>query len=218
MEENKTNLPAKKTDFELQREKINRTYNFLYPIAKFFVLLFHPIKVMGQENIPEGASLICPNHTSMIDPFLTLFALDHPKYMRAMAKAELMRIPVLGKILASIGVFGVNRGEADTKAIMTAIRYLRAGDKLCIFPEGTRVAEGEDQDAKNGAAMLALKTNSPILPVYIPAKKPWFRKTHIIIGKPFLPECGKKRPTSEDYAAIGADWKRRIKELSEQHG
>ena len=140
-------------------------YTVLWPIFN----LIHPVKAIGRENIPEGAALICPNHTRASDPFFVLFAFKRKHIMRAMAKAELMRVPVIGWLLGKAGVFGVERGSADINAVKTALRVLKDGYKLLLFPEGTRVAEGqeEEHEAKTGAAMLAVRTGVPIVPVYL---------------------------------------------------
>jgi lysophospholipid acyltransferase (LPLAT)-like uncharacterized protein len=78
------------------------------------------------------------------------------------------------------------------------------------------VAEGEDQEAKNGVGMLSLKTGAPIVPVYIEPKKRWFRFTHVVIGTPFYPTSESKRPTAADYSRIGDQWKQQVKLLEGQ--
>ena len=92
---------------------------------------------------------------------------------------------------------------------------LKAGDKVIMFPEGTRAAEGEDLEAKNGVAMIALKTGVPIFPIFIEPKKRWFRWTRVVYGEPFYPTCENKKPTDADYRRIGQEWKRRVEELGE---
>jgi 1-acyl-sn-glycerol-3-phosphate acyltransferase len=214
--EKKPAVKKKSADFEQVRRGNDRWYHLVFPIVKFFFNLVHPLKIEGRENIPQGAALVCPNHTALNDPVIAALALGWHNPMRAMAKQELLDVPVLGKICSALGVFGVKRGQADTKAIMTAIRYLKAGDKLVMFPEGTRVAEGEDQEAKNGVGMLSLKTGAPIVPVYIEPKKRWFRFTHVVIGTPFYPTSESKRPTAADYSRIGDQWKQQVKLLEGQ--
>ena len=135
--------------------------------------------------------------------------------MRAMAKAEIMRVPVIGWILSKAGVFGVDRGAADINAVKTALRFLKEGNKLLMFPEGTRVEEGENVEAKTGAAMFSVRTGTPILPVYIPAKKRWFRPITVVIGQPFTPQVAGRKGTSEEYRAIADDLMERIRQLGE---
>lgn len=194
---------------------MDRFYHVLYTIVWPFFNLFHPVRAVGRENIPKGAVIICPNHTRASDPFFVLFAFGRKHTMRAMAKAEVMRLPVVGWLLGKAGVFGVDRGAADVNAVKTALRFLKQGDKLLMFPEGTRVEEGENVEAKTGAAMFSVRTGTPILPVYIPAKKNWFRPTTVVIGQPFLPQVAGRRGTSEEYRAIADDLMERIRALGE---
>ena len=193
----------------------DRFYGMLYAVIWPFFNLVHPVKAVGRENIPEGAALICPNHTKASDPFFVLFAFKRRHIMRAMAKAEIMRVPVIGRILGKAGVFGVDRGSADINAVKTALRVLKEGYKLLMFPEGTRVGEGESVEAKTGAAMFAVRTGAPIIPVYIPAKKHWFRPTTVVIGQPYYPQVAGRKGTSEEYRAISDELMERIHALGE---
>ena len=194
---------------------MDRFYYVLYAVIWPFFNLVHPVRAIGRENIPDGAALICPNHTRASDPFFVVFAFKRKHVMRAMAKAEIMRVPVIGWILRQAGVFGIERGAADVTAVKTALRVLKEGRKLLMFPEGTRVAEGESVEAKTGAAMFAVRTGSPIVPVYIPAKKRWFRSTTVVIGEPFLPQVSGRKGTSEELRAIADEVMERVRKLGE---
>lgn len=193
----------------------DRFFHALYAVVWPFFNLVHPVKAVGRENIPEGAALICPNHTRASDPFFVLYAFKRKHIMRAMAKAEIMRVPVIGWVLRKAGVFGVERGTADINAVKTALRVLKDGYKLLLFPEGTRVGEGESVEAKTGAAMFAVRTGSPIIPVYVPAKKRWFRPTTVVIGQPYYPQVAGRKGTSEEYRAISDELMERIYALGE---
>ena len=196
-------------------KKTDRWFHLLYAVIWPFFNLFHPVRAVGRENIPEGAALICPNHTRASDPFFVVFAFKWKYPMRAMAKKQIIDVPVVGWILNKAGVFGVDRGSADINAVKTALKYLKEGSKLLMFPEGTRVGEGETVEAKTGAAMFAVRTGSPIVPVYIPAKKNWFRPTTVVIGEPFYPQVAGRKGTSEEYHAIAEDLMERIRRLGE---
>ena len=195
--------------------KEDRLYRFLYAVIYPFFLLLYPIKVVGRENIPEGGAVICPNHTRAIDPFFVVFAFRRKHIMRVMAKIELLRIPALGWLLRNLGVFGVDRGSADIGAVKTALRYLKEGQKLLMFPEGTRVSEGESVEAKTGAAMFATRTGVPIVPVYIAARKRLFRRNLVSIGKPFEPQFEGRKATTEELRAIADELMERIYALGE---
>lgn len=197
---------------------MDRFYYFLYAVIwPFFNLLF-PVKAVGRENMPEGAALICPNHTSAIDPLFVVFAVKRKHVMRVMSKKEVMAWPVIGWLLKKAGVFGVDRGAADITAVKTALRYLKEGRKLLLFPEGTRVAEGENVEAKTGAAMFSTRAGVPIVPVYITGKKRLFRTNLVVIGQPYQPQVAGRKGTSEEYHAIADDLMERIRALGEAEG
>lgn len=196
-------------------------YKFLLGLVWPFFTPFHPVRHVGRENIPEGGAVFCGNHTAMSDPFFVVYAVGWENQMRVMAKAEVMRIPVVGWLLKKAGVFGIDRGKADVGAIKTAMKYLKSGEKVLLFPEGTRLKDGVDKDgnvseAKAGAAMLAMRTGVPLVPVYVPEKKRWFRSTTVVIGKPYYPEATEKKPTMEEYHAVADDLMERIRALGEQ--
>lgn len=191
-------------------------YQMLLRVIFPFFCPAHPTQCVGRENIPEGAAVVCPNHTTLNDPFMVCYAFGLRHQLQPMAKAELMRIPIIGKILEFAGVISVSRGQADMKAAKSALKCLKSGNKLLIFPEGTRVAEGEEVEAKSGAAFFASRTGAPMLPVYIPAKKLWFRRTKVYVGEPFHPQIAGKRATSEELDAATEEMMRRIHALEEQ--
>ena len=188
-------------------------YAILWPIFTFI----HPRRVTGRENIPQDACLLCGNHTRYSDPLFIILAMGRRNHPYIMGKAELLKIPVLGWILKKAGVIPVDRGKSDVKAIKESMRVLKEGKKLLMFPEGTRVKNGEDQAAKTGAAMLAVRTGAPLVPVWVPARLGWFRRTPVIFGEPYYPEIPEgQKPTAEDYRRIAADLLARIKALSER--
>lgn len=194
----------------------NKVYAVLYPIIWIFMRIFHPWKAVGVENIPEGAALICGNHTSLGDPLYVVCCMGSKRQTHVMAKAEIMKWPVIGFLLKKAGIFGVNRGKSDVGAIKEAMRVLRAGEKLLMFPEGTRVKEGETSEAHTGAAMLSTRTSTPLVPVYISPKKRIFRKTTVVFGQPYHPEFEGRKPSADDYQRIANDLLARVRALEEQ--
>lgn len=191
-------------------------FSILWCLVWPFFNLFHPSKAIGRENIPEGAALLCPNHTTWSDPLFVTFAMGLSIKPRVMAKAELLRVPVVGFLLKKAGIFAVDRGKSDVAAVKTALKTLKDGQKLLIFPEGTRSRTGEMGEAKTGVAMFATKTGAPIVPIYIPAEKKWFRRTPVVFGEPFVPTYEGKKATSEDYERIAGELMERIAALEEK--
>ena len=193
----------------------DRWFHFLYLIIWPIFNFLRPIRAIGRENIPDGPVVICPNHTTWGDPFYAVYAFGWKHPMRAMAKIQIMRVPFIGWILGKAGVFGVDRGHADMKAVKTALKYLKDGNKLIMFPEGTRVHEGEDVAAKTGAAMFATRTGVPLLPVYIQQKKKLFARNVVVIGEPFCPSYAGRKPTSDELDRITQELMERVRTLGE---
>ena len=200
---------------------MNKLYAVIWCVLAPFFSIVHPCRLIGRERIPKQGGLYCANHSCLNDPICLILALGRKPQMHAMAKAEFMRIPVLGWILKKAGIFAVERGKSDVGAIKTAMKYLKNGECVLIFPEGTRIKNGVDKngnesEGKAGAAMLAVRTGVPLVPVYIPPKKRWFRFTNIVIGEPYYPRVEGRKGTSEEYQAIADDLLERIYSLEDQ--
>ena len=182
---------------------------FVVPFVALGFYIYFGYKVIGRENIPKGGCVVCPNHVQLSDPPFAAVALGHRTPLRLMAKKELFQgNKLFAGLIAALGAFSIDRGGAGITAIKTALGTVREGRKLIIFPQGTRGAgEGE---TKKGAAMLAVKTRAPILPMYITENKGFRCKATVVIGKPFLPDTKEK-----DYSVIADDILHRIYALKE---
>ena len=194
----------------------NKVYAVLYPIIWVFMRILHPWNAVGADNIPEGAAVICGNHTTLGDPLYVVCAMGRKRQTHVMAKAEIIKWPVVGFLLKKAGIIGVNRGKSDMGAVKECLRALKNGEKLLMFPEGTRVKDGESAEAHTGAAMFATRTGTPLVPVYIQPKKRRFRKTTVVFGSPYYPEFEGRKPSAEDYQRIADDLLDRVKALEEQ--
>jgi 1-acyl-sn-glycerol-3-phosphate acyltransferase len=193
-------------------------YGFVYMFLKIFYGLLHPVRVIGREHIPQGAAIICGNHTSMADPLFMVFGLRIQNNVQPMAKIEVMRVPVVGFVLKKAGVFGVDRGNNDVGAVKHAFKVLKEGGRLVMFPEGTRVKVKGEKRIKTGAAMFAVKTGAPLFPVYISPKRGIFKRTLVVFGPAYHPDYDKSSVTQEDYQVIANDLMERIYALGAQHG
>lgn len=122
--------------------------------------------VRGEENVPaSGPVLLVSNHVSYLDPVGIGDA--SPRRVVFMAKQEVFQAGPLGFLLRGVDAFPVRRGAADRQAVKTALAMLEEGRVVCIFPEGTRhVGEGLGEP-EPGAALFALKTGCPVVPVYV---------------------------------------------------
>jgi len=103
-----------------------------------------------------------------------------------MAKKELFSNFVMSFLLHSAGAFPVNRQDADLIAIKKAYLILKEDQVLGLFPEGTRSKSGVMQKAYNGAALIAVRSGVPILPVAVEGPYRPFKPVKVHIGKPFV--------------------------------
>ena len=180
--------------------------------------LVYPSVVYGEENLPEGGALIVSNHLSDVDSAFIrrLFKNDG---VFILAKKELFKNKLFGKILASYGAIPVNRENPDMKTLLTAANVLRRNDKLVIFPEGTRNRAGKTWllPFKGGSFVLAAKSKKPIVPIVILRKAKIFRKTPIIIGKPFeLTEFYGKKLSDDDISEMSEIVVKKLTELKSE--
>lgn len=183
------------------------------PVISLYDHLKYNYHILGRENIPEGGCVVVANHSQWADPVLVASALSNKHDFAAMAKKELFDIKGLGPLITALGAFPVDRSKADINAIKLSLKAVRDGRKLLIFPEGTtRHKEGDE--AKEGAARIALKTGAPILPIYISENKKFRSNVYVVIGEPFTPEPTR---TKEGSRALADEIMRRIYALKETY-
>ncbi len=175
------------------------------------------IRVEGLEHIPgEGPLLVVCNHASNADGML-LLAFVQPTLGRPFnwpGKEEALRWPFFGWAMRHNGVFGIRRGAGDLEAFRTARKVLDDGRVLAIFPEGTRSPTGALQQAKEGAALLALRSGAPVLPIAIEGSGGFWPRGRLIprIGRRMVVRVG------EPFSALempGANRQLALKAASE---
>ena len=138
-------------------------YQALHVFLPMLLRLLGGWRVMGQDNVPKsGGAVIAPNHVSYLDPPVMGGALPRRAY--SFAKKELFEIPILGWIIRKCYAFPVDREISDIAAFRHAIRLLQAGELLLVFPEGGRSADGELEQGKVGAALIASRAGVPLIP------------------------------------------------------
>lgn len=128
------------------------------------------IKYRGKENIPTPNGhglLIAANHATYVDP--AWIGVSIKQKLRFMAWDQAFEWRLIGRLIRYLGAFPVQHGKTVTKsAIVEAMRALKDGAALLVFPEGGReFADGRMLEFKTGAVHLALNAGVPILPVTI---------------------------------------------------
>lgn len=181
-------------------------YRLVYSILRPIGAVIYPQIFFGLENIPEGPAIFCAPHSNIADPILLSFAFGRKTYVRHLAKAESKSMFLFGWIMKKAGSIYVKRGERDIDSFKQCIRALKAGDKLIIFPEGTRVHGDAVVEPKSGVIHMAVRTGVPIVPIYLPRDKKLFRKVPTVIGKPYHPQMIDRR----DYDRLAAELMERI--------
>lgn len=156
--------------------RFGRTTTRLSPLWRFSVRGHSP------PDIHRRGYVVVSNHESTADPFLLSFL---PWDMRWVAKEELFRIPIIGRMMKYGGDIPLRRGEKDSVREMLdeCRRTLDLGMSVMIFPEGTRSPDGRLLPFKRGAFDLAIAAGAPVLPIAIdgtracrPKGSRWFGK------------------------------------------
>ncbi len=164
-------------------------HDFARWIARWLYRPAFRIRVRGLSRVPSsGPVVLVANHSTLIEPQVIFGAL--PRRSVFLVKRELVS-GVLGWLFVRIGQLPVRRGEPDRSALMAAVRVLRSGGLLGVFPEGTR-GSGDVERAEQGAAWLVRATGAMVLPVATrgtlrPPGSGWrFRpKLDVLVGEPF---------------------------------
>lgn len=162
--------------------------------AYFFGLLWGRVRV--RERIPQnGPVILMSNHVHALDPF-TLGLCAPGRQVHFLAKQELFKHGWLAAILRWLHVIPVGRGKFDLAAMRECSAVLRAGEALGIFPEGTRGDGKTLLPLLSGAAVLALRSDAPVVPVYIHGRFGLLQRPRAVVGTPV---------EIDDLRAKGAD-------------
>lgn len=190
-------------------------YKLARGVVYGFFKLFFRIEVIGTENIPSDEGfIVCANHISYLDPPLLGSCL--PFRLTYMAKEELFKNKIFGKLISALGAFPVRRGAGDLGALRTAVKQLKRGSNTVIFPEGGRSDGKYLRKGKSGAVLIASMANVGILPIGIVGKYRLFGKVKVNIGKMIYVnhEDGKKADSDEIKSLTASVLMPAISELS----
>ncbi|MDO5310671.1 MAG: lysophospholipid acyltransferase family protein [Clostridia bacterium] len=177
-------------------------YGFARGLVKLYYRIVFRVKAEGLENLEPGRNyVVCPNHKSLNDP--PLLGTCVKTSLRFMAKEELFENKLFGALISVLGAFPVKRGEGDLAALKAAIKLLKDGENLVIFPEGARSPKEHLHKGKSGAVLIAVKAGVDIVPVGICGTYKLFSKMTVRFGKPIrLGEYFGKRVDSDTLQDI----------------
>jgi 1-acyl-sn-glycerol-3-phosphate acyltransferase len=139
---------------------------FRFLLFLIFNLIFR-LEVEEKGYVPrKGGFILASNHLSILDPMVLGVAC--PRVLNFMAKEELFSNPPFAWLISSVGSFPVKRNSTDISALREAIKRLKDGKALLLFPEGRRSdAEVMPEKAEQGISFLAKKVNVPVVPAFI---------------------------------------------------
>lgn len=173
-------------------------YYIAKPIWVFISWFVFPVKVFNKKKIPDGKCIVAMNHLSGWDP--VILSTHTNKLIRFMTKSTLYKSKFLSWVFNHFEFVPANRDGQDFKAIRRSMEIINEGKPFGIYPEGTRNYDNPDhiQEFKNGLALFAIKTQSPIYPVFIKKKTKAFKKNYLSFGEPiYLTEFFDKHVTTE---------------------
>lgn len=168
---------------------------FTRGVAKLLTFLTMRATITGLENFPKhGPALVVINHLGDADAVLVMASL--PNTIEGMGKVELNDHWFVGPVFRAYGIIWVHRGRPDRKALRAALDGLAEGRMVALAPEGRQSVIGGLEDGNEGAAFLALKSDSPIVPIamtgtenqniYSYMKRLKRAPVTLTVGKPFV--------------------------------
>lgn len=202
--------------------KVQRENSFAFVLVAMVLApilrLMFTIRTTGKENLPQGGYILVGNHLSYLDPFSFAYSvyLHMKRVPHYLAKESIFRIPIIGKILPKVGQIPVYRGgKSNEEPLRAAKEFLKAGQVVVVFPEGTLTRDPNQwpMRGKAGAIRLAVELGLPIVPCgqsgvekvlgnYSKKFRPNpFHVVRVKIGKPmFFRELEGKTPTAQELA------------------
>ncbi len=182
-------------------------YNFIKNLVLVFMRLVYGHKIYGVENYPkEGGGIIAANHASFFDP--PIVAISSPGQIHFLARGTLFDWGPFGWLIRKLNSHPVTKGRENLAAIKLTLELIEKGNKVLIFPEGTRSPDGQLQSGQSGLGMLVLRTKCQVIPVYVHGsydiwgKKRKFPKlsgkTACVFGKPLhFTEVGENKKEAQ---------------------
>ena len=191
-------LTGKKENFKFFGVIWGKTLSFIFNIK---------LVVKGKHNLQNRNYVFASNHASLIDIPLLLIAVN--RYTVFIAKSELSKIPIFKSILDRAGFIFVDRKNNDSAVksmnnLMDDIKKIPRS--VAIFPEGTRTSDGELLPFKKGAAIFAINTDIPVVPVAISGTYSWSKKKLFDISQSVISFEFGEPITTENYSFDDRDY------------
>ncbi|WP_238993380.1 lysophospholipid acyltransferase family protein [Nocardioides caldifontis] len=166
-------------------------------------------RIEGAHHVPRtGGAVLCINHVSYVDFILAGYgARASKRFTRFMAKREVFDHPVAGPLMRSMHHISVDRAEGQ-QSYDDAVRYLRDGEIVGVFPEATISRSFLIKELKTGAVRMAAEADVPLIPVILWGTQRLMTKDHprdfgrhktisITMGEPMDPHGKAVQKTAE---------------------
>ena len=192
--------------------------NFLRAIVIPVFWLCLPFRFYGNRKVKDGACVYVCNHYRIWDVIYP--AATTSEGIHFVSKKSVTTNWFMKGFCKRLKVIEVNRDGSDVRAVMDSLKCLRNGEKISLFPEGTRNKTGTEEmlPFKGGAAVMAIKAKAPVVPMMIYKKPRPFRLNHILIGEPFeLSEYYDRKLTEEDIKEADDKLREKLVSLREKH-
>ena len=137
-----------------------------------------------RERLERNAPyILIANHSSWIDPVVMAYPIKRYE-VTFLGKKELVKNKLAARILNQLHMIVVDRHNMDMEAMRSCMRVVKGNGILGIFPEGTRHHRGVMEETEAGVGLIALRSNVPLIPMYIDRAVCPFRVTHVTVGEP----------------------------------
>jgi acyl-[acyl-carrier-protein]-phospholipid O-acyltransferase / long-chain-fatty-acid--[acyl-carrier-protein] ligase len=141
--------------------RVQRTFYFF---ALLIARIVYRVSASGQERLPSGGFLLLPNHISFIDAIVLQLAC--PRRIRYVVDESFYRKKFLHPILKLAGCIPISSKHAK-EAVRLAAEQIRAGDIVCLFPEGQLTRTGTLLRLQRGYELIARQADAPVVPVWL---------------------------------------------------
>jgi 1-acyl-sn-glycerol-3-phosphate acyltransferase len=188
-------------------------YRLTSNLLRAYFFLFHRYRIYGADRLQIGKAILAPNHLSFLDP--PLLGAATPEEVHFLARSSLFHSRFFQWLLPQLNAHPLYQAPQDVQSLRYICQLLNEEKKVVIFAEGGRSDTGQLQTIKSGVAMLALRTQCPIIPVWIQGTfEAWPR--HKKIPKPTSISCAFGKPLLLDSAMRQLDKKQAQEQLTQQ--
>lgn len=219
--EKKKEKPKKSQTITVKANKKGRHVmgfmNFLRVLVLPAFSLIRPFRYYGNHKVKDGACVYISNHYGVMDP--AYVAATTWEGVHFVGKKEVFDAPVLGAIARKAKAISVSRDGKDARGLLDCFKCLKNGEKICIYPEGTRnKTGGEMLPFRHGAAVMAIRCKVPVVPIVIYSKPKCFHRTDILVGDPIeLTEYYDRKLTEEEMGQVDDFLRLHMIEMRKKH-